>query len=171
MGFAFKVALRYLVSDKFQTALLVGGVSIGVIVFTFISALIGGLANFQIEQTAGSIAHVTFEPQDDVPRTLFNPLEPQAVILPATLRSNQKRQQIRFWRPMLEQIEQDQRVKNVSPQIVGNGILVRGQASYPVSATGVFPDRVTAISAIDEAIIEGKTALSLDGVLLGATLA
>ena len=49
MRFELKVALRYLLSNRVQSALLIGGVAIAVMVFTFNAALINGLAEFQIQ--------------------------------------------------------------------------------------------------------------------------
>ena len=42
MLYALKIAARYLTASKAQTALLVFGVAIGVFIFIFMSALIGG---------------------------------------------------------------------------------------------------------------------------------
>jgi lipoprotein-releasing system permease protein len=70
MNFAARVAWRYLSSNRTQTALLLGGVAVGVLVFVFMTALIGGLRLFLIQQTTGSIAHVTLEPPERVARVL-----------------------------------------------------------------------------------------------------
>jgi NAD(P)-dependent dehydrogenase (short-subunit alcohol dehydrogenase family) len=47
MLYALKIATRYLTASKAQTALLVLGVAVGVFIFIFMSALIGGLAEFR----------------------------------------------------------------------------------------------------------------------------
>ena len=44
MLYSFKIASRYLTANRAQTALLILGVAVGVYVFVFMSALIGGLA-------------------------------------------------------------------------------------------------------------------------------
>ena len=44
MRYATKIAFRHLLSSPGQTALLTVGVALGVTVFIFMSALIGGLA-------------------------------------------------------------------------------------------------------------------------------
>ena len=70
MLYAFKIATRYLTASKAQTTLLVVGVAVGVFIFIFMSALIGGLAEFIISSTVGDISHVTIEAVADVPAIL-----------------------------------------------------------------------------------------------------
>ncbi|MBC7178569.1 MAG: ABC transporter permease, partial [Roseovarius sp.] len=53
MLYALKIAARYLTASKAQTALLVLGVAVGVFIFIFMSALIGGLAQFILSRTVG----------------------------------------------------------------------------------------------------------------------
>ncbi|NBX40772.1 MAG: ABC transporter permease, partial [Gammaproteobacteria bacterium] len=53
MRFDLKVALRYLLANRLQSALLIGGVAVAVTVFTFNAALINGLAEFQIDRVVG----------------------------------------------------------------------------------------------------------------------
>jgi len=59
--FAFTVARRYLLSSLSQTFLLVCGVALGVTIFVFITALIGGLAVLLTQQVTGNSAHVSIE--------------------------------------------------------------------------------------------------------------
>lgn len=66
MPFAVKVAWRYLLSSRLQTALLLSGVAIGVIAVVFITALLGGLRIYLIRQTTENIPHVTLEEPDQL---------------------------------------------------------------------------------------------------------
>jgi putative ABC transport system permease protein len=71
MIYSLKVASRYLTSNPGQTGLLIVGVAVGVYVFVFMSALIGGLAVLLLDRTVGNIAHVTVEESDRAPVSLF----------------------------------------------------------------------------------------------------
>ena len=168
MRFAVKVAWRYLASNRTQTALLLGGVAVGVLVFVFMTALIGGLRVFLIVQTTGNIAHVTLEPPERVARLIatgdgYTPLV-------ATIASNTKRAQIFAWQTLLHAAETTPGVKIASPQINGNAFLVKGEAISPVLLNGLRADRLDAISAITPKIIAGKAQLDIDGILIGAKL-
>ena len=55
MPYALKIATRYLTAAKAQTTLLVFGD------FIFMSALIGGLAEFIMSRTAGDMTHITIQ--------------------------------------------------------------------------------------------------------------
>src|SRR5271165_6439487 len=63
MGFELKMALRYLLSSWRQSALLVSGVAVGVVVFTFMAALMNGLGVRLTDDITGNVAHVTLEPE------------------------------------------------------------------------------------------------------------
>ena len=169
MMFGIKVAWRYLTSNRTQTALLLGGVAIGVLVFVFMTALIGGLRLFLIAQTTGSIAHVTLEPPDRIAREI--PAEGDATRLVARETSTTQRKQIFAWQSVLEVVERTPGVKIASPQINGNAFLVKGQATSPVLMNGLRPDRLDAISAITPKIIRGDAQLNIDGILIGEKLA
>ncbi len=168
MRYEVKVALRYLLSSKTQSALLIGGVAIGVLVFCFMTALINGLATFQIEQTVGSIPHITIEPREQEPRVLRGD---GATILPAILRANTQREQIRSWQTTLDTVTADPLVRVAVPIVAGNGLVTRGQAVQPVSITGVKPEQLSEIASIGDNIISGSADLDLDGVIIGSRLA
>ncbi len=169
MRYEAKVALRYLLSSKMQTALLIGGVGVGVLVFCFMSALINGLASYQIEQTVGSIPHITIEPREQTPKVLGG--TDGTLILPAILRDNTQRSQIRAWQTVLDTVLADDNVRLAVPVVAGNGFITRGQAVQPVSITGVNPEQLSEVAAIGPAIIKGTTDLDLNGIIIGSRLA
>jgi lipoprotein-releasing system permease protein len=171
MRFGIKVAWRYLTSNRTQTALLLGGVAIGVLVFVFMTALIGGLRLFLIAQTTGSIAHVTLEPPDRIAREISGDADDDVTRLVARETSTTQRKQIFAWQSVLEIVERTPGVKIASPQINGNAFLVKGQATSPVLMNGLRPDRLDAISAITPKIIRGDAQLNIDGILIGEKLA
>jgi lipoprotein-releasing system permease protein len=164
-----KVALRYLLSSKLQSSLLIGGVGIGVLVFCFMSALINGLTQFQIDQTVGSIAHVTIEPRERVPRILDNTTG--ATVLPVVLRDNSQREQIRSWQTVIDSLTANPLVRVAVPVVSGNGLITRGQAVQPVAITGVQPEQLSEVASIASSIVRGSAELDLDGIIIGVRLA
>src|SRR5690606_18622659 len=125
MPYGLKIAIRYLTAGKAQTALLTLGVAVGVFVFIFISALIGGLGVYLVQRTVGDIAHVTVEPPSRDAGLLLR-ADAGEVLLAAQPAMTQ-REQLRTAAAFLPLIEQLPGVASASPQIVGNGFLVRGQ--------------------------------------------
>lgn len=169
MRFELKVALRYLLSNRVQSALLIGGVAIAVTVFTFNAALINGLAEFQIQRVVGSSAHVIIEPAKPAPARLKS--AEGAERLTATQRSLDRRAQIKQWRTIADSVESLPGVTAMSLNILGTGLVSRGQMTMPVTLKGVEPSRLSAIAPVNDSIIAGEPRLGLNDVLIGRKLA
>lgn len=169
MRFELKVALRYLLSSRIQSALLIGGVAIAVTVFTFNSALINGLREFQIQRVVGSSAHVTIEPERRWPAVA--PSADGATRLVASQRALEKREQIRQWRSVEALVDATPGVRGVSLNIQGTALASRGQLTLPVTLKGVEPARLSSIAPIEEAIVAGEPRLGLNDVLIGQRFA
>lgn len=168
MVYIVKIAWRYLTSSKTQTALLIAGVAVGVFVFIFMSALIGGLASYLVQRTVGDIAHVTLEaPSRDA--GLLMPEGADALLVQQ--KASGQREVLRTADAFLPGIEAMAGMRAVSPQIVGNGFVIRGQSRAPVAVTGVEVDRVSAIADLEKRLVSGDTVLTNANVIVGRTLA
>lgn len=167
MLYAAKLALRHLLSTPGQTLLLMLGVAVGVSVFVFMSALIGGLATLLTQRTVGSIPHITFEMAERDPQRIVGGPGVQV----AVQKDLSRRAQIMVWEPAVALIEATRGVTAVSPQIRGSAFVQRGQAIAPVGVIGVQPDKLSAIADVAGAIVAGTEALTPDSVLIGQTLA
>ena len=167
MLYAAKLALRHLMSTPGQSILLVLGVAVGVSVFVFMSALIGGLATLLTARTVGNISHITLEMAERDPGVILPGTGVQVVVQ----KDLSRRAQIAVWEPAVALIEGTPGVIAVSPQIRGSAFVQRGQAIAPVGVIGVQPDKLSAIADVAKAIVLGSDALSPDSVLIGQTLA
>lgn len=165
--YAFKLAARHLASHYGQTALLMAGVALGVSVFIFMSALIGGLNSLLTQRTVGNIAHIVLEMPDRDPAILSSSANAQIV----QQKDLSRRNQIAIWQPLISVIENTPNVTAVSPQIRGSAYIERGQALAPVGVIGVMPDQLSAISDIESALVEGSPYLPADGIIIGSRLA
>jgi len=165
--YAVKLAMRHLLSHPGQTALLMAGVALGVGVFIFMSALIGGLATLLTLRTVGSIPHIVMEMPDRDPATLEHNPGAQVVFQ----KDLSRRDQITIWQPMIPIIEKTAGVIAVSPQVRGSAFVERGQAVSPVGVIGTMPGELSAIADIDAAIVGGSSNLPADGILIGSVLA
>jgi len=168
MLYGLKIATRYLTASKAQTALLVLGVAVGVFIFIFMSALIGGLAEFILSRTVGDISHVTIEAETEDPAIL---VEVDGHLLAAIEPGRQRSATLRdtaTWVPLIEAIPG---VRAVSPQITGAGFLTRGTQVEQVSVTGLEPGLESAILDMDGYIVAGSVRLGSGIVILGQRLA
>jgi lipoprotein-releasing system permease protein len=168
MLYALKIATRYLTANKAQTSLLITGVAVGVFIFIFMSALIGGLAEFILSRTVGDISHITIEAEDTDPTVL---IAPAGHVLAVTERSRTRTATLaeaETWLPLIEAVPG---IRAVSPQIAGAGFLTRGAQVSQVSVTGVEPGRESAILDLDGYMVEGSARLGSGLIVLGRDLA
>ena len=166
---ALKIAARYLTASKAQTALLVAGVAVGVFIFIFMSALIGGLAGFIMARTVGDMAHITIEAEATDPALLL-PQGPGHILL-VTQKSDQRSNALPTASAFIPIIEAIPGVTVTSQEITGSGFFSRGKQVQQVSVTGLEPDKVWAIVQLGSYIVKGRADLSAGSVLIGQTLA
>ena len=121
MLFELKVAVRYLVSARLQSGLLVFGVSVGVVVFTFIAALMNGLSARLTHDVTGNVAHVTLEPELRVPRAFMAP--PTGRALFAVQPGNNVRPAIRSHRSVIDVAMQMHGVRAAVPEVFGLSLI------------------------------------------------
>lgn len=169
MVFESKLAFRYLVSARLQTALLVSGVAVGVVVFTFIAALMNGLNVRLTDDVTGNVAHVTLEPALRVPRT-FMP-SPEGRALYAVQPGHEVKPVIRTYRSVLEIASRMRGVRVAVPEVFGNATLARGEKNVAVAVTGVDAKSAGEIAPLGEAMIRGRLDLGVGNVVIGSRLA
>ena len=169
MVFEAKLALRYLISSRLQTSLLVAGVAVGVLVFTFIAALMNGLGVRLTDDITGNVAHVTLEPEPRVPRTYMPSPLGRAVF--AVQPGHDDTAEIRTYRSVLELAVRMPGVRVAVPEVIGNATLARGANSVGVVVTGVAPEQAGTIAPVDRSIVRGRLDLGVGNVVVGSTLA
>lgn len=168
MLYELKIGWRYLTSNLVQTGLLVLGVAVGVFVFVFMSALIGGLAVYLINQTVGDIAHLTIVEPELAPATLYAETDGTLIV---SQNSTGREATVRNVPEVIATLAQYGSVTAISPQISGNGLVTRGAIVKPVGVIGVEPDKVSALADIEGRLTAGRPDLPIGGVLIGQNLA
>lgn len=168
MLYALKIALRYLTASKAQTALLVLGVAVGVFIFIFMSALIGGLAEFILSRTVGDISHVTITAEDRDPTILIHPAGHVLAVIERGRTRTATLAEAEAFLPLIASLSG---VIATSPQITGAGFLTRGAQVAQVSVTGVEPGRESAILNLQGYLQEGSVRLGSGTIVLGQELA
>ncbi len=171
MRFELKVATRYLGSSRLQTALILAGVAVGILAFTFMAALINGLATKLTNDVIGNLAHVTLTPLVREPRQIADPSPASAVQLMAVQRGTERRAEITGWRPLVDSLRRRGDVLVVSPSAQGGGFARRGEKVMPISLIGQQRDHTSSIFDLSSGLVSGSLELGPEDVLLGVTLA
>lgn len=164
-----KLALRYLVSARVQSSLLVFGVAVGVVVFTFMAALMNGLNTRLTSDITGNVAHVTLEPERRVPRMFMPPAQGRAIF--AIQPGHDAKSVIRTYRSALEVASRMNGVRVAVPEVYGNATLARGDKDLAVAVTGVEARDADEIAPIASAIVRGRLDLGVGNVVVGSRLA
>jgi lipoprotein-releasing system permease protein len=169
MVFELKLAARYLASARLQTGLLVSGVAVGVVVFTFIAALMNGLSARLTEDITGNVAHVTLEPEPRSPRAFL--VSPGKRSLFAVQPGHDVKPVIRTYRFVLEVAARMRGIRVAVPEVFGNGTLARGEKNVAVAITGVEQKNADEIAPLGQSMIRGRLDLGVGNVIIGSRLA
>ncbi len=127
MPFELFVALRYLREGRAQTALILGGTTVGVAVIVFLTALISGLQATLIEQTLSSQPHVTLRRPERAARVL--PPAPGEALAAVVERAPERQRSIDQWQRVLGEARAAPGVVAASPSAAGSAFASRGEVS------------------------------------------
>jgi len=139
-----------------------------VFIFIFMSALIGGLAEFILSRTVGDISHITIEAETADPAVLISPKGHVLVVAERGRTRTATLSEAATWLPLIEGIPG---VRAASPQISGAGFVTRGAQVAQVSVTGVAPGRESAILDLAGYMVAGDVRLGSGLIVLGRDLA
>lgn len=169
LPFEWIAAVRFLREGRLQTIFIVGGISIGVGVIVFMSAMLAGLqANF-IKRVLTSQPQIQLVTPDQIARPLRNAageIEDAVVQRPS-----QRVISIDQWPKIMSQMRAMPEVTAVSPTITGSVLAVRGDASRAVTLTGVEPATYFNIVKVPEYIVVGAARLTSEDIVIGTELA
>jgi len=150
-----------------QTLLIVVGVSLGVAVIVFMSALLSGLQSNIILRTLNSQAPIVVVPPEQLARPLRGGVPGAVNVQPRS----QRLRSIDQWQSTRRLIEAMPEVIAVTPVVSGPGFALRGDASKAVSLTGIEPDSYLVVIALAEKIVQGAVTLTSGDIVIGTDLA
>jgi len=152
--FEWFVALRYLKEGRTQTALILGGTTVGVAVIVFLTALIGGLQKTLVELTLSSQAHVMIKRPERVVRVLPAPAgEARAA---AVEKAPERERSIEQWQQVLAAVRAAPEVLAAAPTAAGSAFATRGEVSKSVALRGVEPESFEAVILLRRKLVAGR---------------
>ncbi len=166
MPFEWIAALRFLREGRMQTLFIISGVSVGIAVIVFMSALLTGLQANLTKRVLSAQAHITLQPRDEVARPLRPGVELAIVQMPL-----QRVRSIDQWQALLRVLQDDPAIVAVSPVAAGSALAVRGAATRAVSIVGIEPDSYFRIVQLPDNLIAGTMRLSSQDIVIGTELA
>jgi len=169
MRFELHMALRFLKEGRMQTALILAGISTGVGVIIFISALIGGLQESIIDRTLGTQAHVVLRPPEEEARPQLD--REREAVLEHIQRPAQRLRSILDWPQLLIDLRRRPEVSAASPTVAGSAFALRGTANRSVALRGVDPESYSGILDLRTRLTEGTFDLTGTHIVVGVELA
>jgi lipoprotein-releasing system permease protein len=171
MTFEIQIALRFLREGRTQSALIVGGVTVGVAVVVFISALVSGLQSNTIRRTLGAQAHIVAKPVDPEARRQLSDSPNQVTSIAVVQTAPRTIRSINNWQQVIAAFEAVPTVVAVSPMISGAAIAIRGEGRNAVTVFGVDLQRYDRIVDLRDKLVTGSLRLEPGDVLVGTELA
>ena len=169
LPFEWIAAVRFLGEGRLQTAFIVGGISIGVAVIVFMSAMLAGLeANF-INRVLTSQSHIQLIPPDQVSRPLRGGAQNSRTR--RCERPSQRIVSIDQWPKVVARLKAMPEVVAVSPTMSGSALAVRGQASRAITLAGVEPADLFTNRAPARLHRPGQATLTSEDIIVGTELA
>lgn len=167
--FELQVASRFLLENRSQTTLILLGITIGVAVMVFLTALIDGLQANLIEKTVGRSPHIT------ITRTS----SPEGTILPRNSPSNiisidaraKDRNSIVDWVVIARALTQDARIKAVLPVLDGPALIRHGSTAQSIALRGMNMEEAEQVYKISQSMVQGTSQLQPGTILVGTKLA
>ena len=169
MPFELLVALRFLREGRMQTLLIVAGVTAGVAVVVFITALITGLQSNLVQRTLGSQAHIVIRPPEEVAQPA---LDRNTADISARVESRAQRlRSIDQWESVFARLSGAPGIVAASPMVSGPAFASRGNASKSVAILGVDPELYTKVVSIEDDLVTGKFRPTGTDAVIGVELA
>ena len=170
MKFERTLAIRFLREGRTQTALIVGGTTLGVSLIIFITGVLTGFQADLIERTLGTQPHVVIQPPDEVNRPQIPHVASQLVATSTQARA-QRIRSINQWQPLAAEVAALPEVLALSPTVSGPGFVLRGEVDKTVTVLGIEPYSYTLVTKFDEKIVAGRFILGADDMIIGTELA
>ena len=170
MKFEWTVALRFLREGRMQTALIVGGTTIGVSLIIFITGMLTGLQADLARRTLGTQPHIVVRPPDEINRTQLSSRGEVIPLANAQARA-QRLRSIDQWQPLLAHIAAMPGIRAAAPTVSGAALARRGEADRAITLYGIEREPYVRVTKLDEKIIAGQLLLNAGDVVIGTQLA
>jgi len=171
MQIHWMLAMRFLREGRFQTFLIILGVTAGVAVVFTITELIGGLQSNLIARVLGVQAHAVVRPLEEDTRLVRDRTANADAIAARIEKRSQRLRSIDQWEQLLPMIEATPGVTAASPMASGAGFATRGAASKSIVLLGVDPERYLRVIRLEGYIVAGRFRVGTNEAVIGAELA
>jgi lipoprotein-releasing system permease protein len=168
------ISIRYLLTHLRQSLVCIAGVTISVMMFITMSAMMNGFTDKFIIETVESSGHITIH---DEPRETRTPIlerfykNPNAVLVVQGVKPRDKIEKIKNPEGLLATLRRMPGITAVAPQVSGDVIATYGTKTMSLNVMGVDPDATTRVTTIGTKVTDGdftRLKTAADGVVIGS---
>jgi lipoprotein-releasing system permease protein len=170
------ISTRYFFSHKRQSLVCIAGVTISVMMFIAMLAMMNGFTHKFIIETVESSGHVTVhdEPRERATQILerFTP-QPDALLSIERTKPRENVKQIKNPTGLIAQLRRMPGIVAAAPEVQGEAIASYGTKNVNMQVFGVEPEAQQRVTTIGKDVIEGgfsRLRSSADGVVIGSGL-
>jgi len=167
--FEWIAAIRFLVEGRMQSLFIIAGVTIGVGVIVFMSAILESMTANMMRRILNSQPHISMVPPDEAARPLR--LGEPGSGFTTVQRRTQRNRSIDQWQAVRTDLERNPEITHVAPIVTGSALASRGVASRSVSVIGIEPERYFSIVDLPSSVVSGQPRLGSEDVVIGTDLA
>lgn len=167
------ITIRYLLSHKRQSLVCIAGVTISVMMFIAMTAMMNGFTDKFIIETVESSGHITIK---DEPRETRTPIleraysDPNALLSLTNVKPRDTVRKIDNPTGLLIKLQHMPGIVAASPEVFGDVIATYGTKTLNLNIHGVEPDRQVKVTTIANDMLEGslqRLGTTADGVVIG----
>jgi len=162
-------AIRFLWEGQMQTLFIALGISIGVSVIVFMSAMLAGLQTNFLKRVLTSTAHIQILPPDQIARSLHH--EPYIFEDALIQRPSQRIISIDQWQALKATLQVMPNISVVAPTVTGSALATRGDASRSININGIEPENYFGVIHVPDYIVQGQARLLSQDIIIGIELA
>jgi len=167
--FELFVALRFLREGRTQTALILGGATVGVAVIVFITALISGLQSTLVDKTLSSQPHLTLKRPERLARVL--PPAGAEAVSAVVEKAPERTRSIEQWPRVLALVRATPGVVAAAPTAAGSAFASRAEVSKSVALRGIEEESFDAVIRIRRKMTAGRFRVQGTEGVIGVVLA
>lgn len=173
----WQISIRYLLAHKRQSLVCIAGVTISVVMFLSMFAMMSGFRDKFIIETVETSGHVVV---NDEPRESTTPIlemvfsNPNALLAVDRVKPRDQVKKIKNAQGLIEKIRSMQGITAVAPEVTGDAIASYGTKTLTIVVQGIEPDQQQRVTTIGENVIAGdfgKLRSTADGVVVGSGVA
>lgn len=167
------ITIRYLLSHKRQSLVCIAGVTISVMMFIAMTAMMDGFTDKFIIETVESSGHITIK---DEPRETRTPIleraypNPNALLDLTNVKPRDTVRKIENPTGLLINLQHMPGIVAAAPEVFGDVIATYGTKTLNLNIHGVEPDRQVKVTTIASDMLEGslqRLGTTADGVVIG----